>query len=184
MSNFLNFPGRELFGAGFLQEAAEEYSYDFPNEDVIPAGDYVSRIVDFEETFTKYGKAAVDFLYDLHDEDGNEYHLRERFPRGSSRLSVRNGELAKCGVNVATASYAEVIGTQETVSLSYDRYGNVTYSNRQPYKPDAKALRAAVAKSRLASGNKRPKIEADSSKIKELLADIASYDDICDDENE
>lgn len=184
MSNLPNFPAREIFGAGFLQEAAEEYSYDFPNEDIVPAGEYVSRIVDFEETFTKYGKSAYDFLYDFRDEEGNEYHIRERFQRGSSRISVRNGELAKCGVNVATASYAEIIGTQETVRLAYDRYGNGTYSNRQPYNPDAKMLRAAAARSRLASGNKRPKIESDGSKIKELLADIASYDDIDDDENE
>ena len=182
MSNFPNFPAREIFGAGFLQEATEEFSYEFPNENVIPAGDYISRIADFEESVTKYGKAAYDFLYDFRDEDGNEYHIRERFQKGSDRLLTRLGELRKCGVNVATASYAEVIGTQETVSLSYDQYGNGTYSNRQPYKPDAKMLRAAAAKSRLAAANKRLKNEADGSKIKELLADNDSYNDVDEDE--
>lgn len=178
MSNLPNFPARELFGAGFLQEAAEEAPYDFPNEDWIPAGDYVSRIVDFEETFTKYGKAAYDFLYDFRDGDGNEYHVRERFQKGSARLSARVDELKKCGVNAATASYAEVVGVQERVTIDYDRYGNGAYSNRQPYSlPDANALRAAVAKSRLGNGSKRQKIEADGSKIKELLSDVDSYDD-------
>lgn len=182
MSNFPNFPAREIFGAGFLQEAAEEVSYEFPCEDVIPAGDYISKIADFEESVTKYGKPAYDFLYDFRDEDGNEYHIRERFQKGSDRLNTRIDELRRCGVNIATASYAEVIGTQETVSLSYDQYGNGTYSNRQPYNPDAKMLRAAAAKSRLAAANKHPKMEAGSSQIKELLADSDSYDDVDEDE--
>lgn len=181
MSNLLNFSGREIFGAGFLQEAAEAVSYEFPNEDVIPAGDYISRIVDFEESVTRYGKASYDFLYDFRDEDGNEYHIRERFQKGSDRISTRIAELKKCGVNIATASYDEVIGIQETVSLSYDCCGNGKYSNRQPYTPDAKTLRASVAKSRLANGSKRPKIEANSSKIKELLTEIDSYDDVDED---
>lgn len=176
MSNLLNFSGREIFGAGFLQEAAEAVSYEFPNEDVIPAGDYISRIVDFEESVTRYGKASYDFLYDFRDEDGNEYHIRERFQKGSDRISTRIAELKKCGVNIATASYDEVIGTQETVSLSYDQYGNGTYSNRHPYNPDAKMLRAAAAKSRLANGSKRHKIEANGSKLKDLLSEIDPYD--------
>ena len=183
MSNLPNFPAREIFGAGFLQEAAEAVSYEFPNEDVVPAGNYISKIVDFEESITRYGKSAYDFLYDFRDEEGNEYHIRERFQKGSDRLSVRISELKKCGINVATASYAEVIGTQETVSLSYDQYGNGTYGNRQPYTPDAKMLRAAATKSRLANGSKRHKIEANSSKIKELLTDIDSFDDVDEDEN-
>lgn len=183
MSNFPNFPAREIFGAGFLQEAAEDTSYDFPNEDVIPAGNYISRIADFEESVTKYGKPAYDFLYDFRDEEGNEYHVRERFQKGSGRLTERIDELKKCGINVATASYVEIVGTQEIVSLSYDQYGNGTYGNRHPYSPDVKTLRAAAAKSRLANGSKRPKIEADSSKIKELLAEIDSYDDVDEEES-
>lgn len=184
MANTPNFPAREIFGAGFLQEAAEEVSYEFPREDDVPAGKYASTIVDFEETVTKYGKAAYDFLYDFRDECGNEYHVRERFQKGSGRLSTRIDELKQCGVNIATAAYAEVVGTQETVHLSYDRYGNGTYSERKPYKPDVKTLRAAAARSRLTSGNKRPKIEVDGSKLKELIADIDAFDDLEANENE
>ena len=183
MSNLPNFPAREIFGAGFLQEAAEAVSYEFPNEDVIPAGDYISRLVDFEESVTRYGKASYDFLYDFRDEEGNEFHIRERFQKGSDRISVRINELKMCGINIATASYSEVVGTQETLTLSYDCYGRGTYSNRHPYTPDAETLRAAAAKSRLADRSKRHKIEANSSKIKTLLADIDSYDDVDESEN-
>lgn len=114
----------------------------FPLEDKVPAGYYISEIVDVSLRTKSVGsngeKILVDVNYNLEGCDyknrGLTFKIKQSYPAGSSHLKDFLAAMTAAGANIY-AGYKNFIGVREKVKLAYTSdYSDIgCIDNRVPY---------------------------------------------------
>lgn len=107
--------------------------YDFPREEKVPAGYYLSEIIRLEPR-RKNGVAILDVCYDLWANDGNVYHIRQSYPDGSIPMKKFHQALIAAGIRPGP-NMKDAIGIEEKVHFAYwsDRSDIGSIVERLPY---------------------------------------------------
>lgn len=117
-------------------------SYDYPREDKVPAGYYVSEITDVSLRTKGAGsngeKILVDVNYNLEGCDyknkGLSFNIKQSYPAGSGHLKTFLAAMTAAGANIY-AGYKSLIGVREKVQLAYisDHSDIGSIDKRVPY---------------------------------------------------
>lgn len=95
--------------------------YDFPKEDVVPPGFYLSKITDASVRM-KNGKKLLDVLYDIEGcdakNDGKVFHIKQSYSENSDHHRVFSNAMVKAGVKTRSGASA-VIGITECIKIAY-----------------------------------------------------------------
>ena len=116
--------------------------FDYPREDKVPAGYYISEIADVSLRTKSVGnngeKILVDVNYNLEGCDyknrGLTFYIKQSYPAGSSHLKDFFAAMTAAGANIH-AGHKSFIGVREKVKLAYTSdYSDIgCIDNRVPY---------------------------------------------------
>lgn len=112
----------------------EEDSYEFPIEDNVPAGYYISEI-DKVDVRIKRGVKMLDVSYCIWNND-SEYYILQSYPENSPYMKKFSKAMVAAGVKPG-ADPRKTIGVKEKINLQYwnDNSDIGSIVKRIPYQP-------------------------------------------------
>ena len=106
--------GSDLSIENFL---IEEEVFEYPLEDAVPAGYYACE-VKFVEPRRKNEKIIIDVSYEIIDQKGNTYYIKQAYPVGSKPMRDFSRAMIAAGVK-AGSNMSAAIGVREVIELAY-----------------------------------------------------------------
>lgn len=120
----------------FVLEINRTEKYKFPICDEVPPAMYSSRVDFVEASLTAKKQPAVDVCYSLINADGDLFHIRQRYPKGSVFYQELVHALCNAGAPPGK-NIAEAVGIIENLKIGYStgsEIGSITKRIPYPYK--------------------------------------------------
>lgn len=96
--------------------------YEYPKEERVPAGFYLSKITDARVRIKDNGKKMLDVFYDIEGcdrrNDGKTFQIKQSYVDGSDHHRVFSNAMIRAGLKSRSGSSA-IIGVTECIHLAY-----------------------------------------------------------------
>ena len=116
-----------------LMRSNDKKQVPFLNQKKVPAGDYQATIVSVSDAVTNGGDEAIDIVYELLDEAGRTFEVKERMAFDGYPFRMFVDHLFDAGLLREGASSSEMVGICEEVTVAYPYKGAIgNFQNRRP----------------------------------------------------